>query len=968
MEKTRKYIFHCDYRYSISNTCLLVWIEICDFGKKADKFATREDIKDIFFKKNIPFSETVSADFYIPHQENTRILSSINEMHPDLRIEKENVSYLKKYIDCALIPFFDFNYFVKSLSGLRNFSLSPSFKYYNKFQNFVRSMIEKRYYIPGFYYEEGEYKFIYYPYINDEMGKFLEIYEKNLPMISVYGKGSIEDKRSFVSNLLLSCLNTVLDYMVSKGDADDFAEKALRASSIAHLVIKESHVQICGYNYDEWKCWVSRVAAKKVFTVTFEKTEEGFWRMNYCVDTGRYLIYAKDVYDSEDQEIRTFFVLELIRASQFSRYIKDSLLSPVPEFVDITEKELLSFLKEDASILGQNRIKILYPEFFRNINKLKAKIRFRRKRTSNTLSRRSISRSYLEFDWQLYAGDVPVDKNTVEEFLNNDQDFIKIGNEYIELDAVSLKRIVKNLKKEEESYKDGLSFFEALNYDLKDQVEIDKSELFTELLSKTDLNRHLMHVGRIDGFRGELRKYQEKGVSFMSFLDDLGFGVILADDMGLGKTIQIIAMLLYKKPKKVSLIVAPTTLLYNWEMELKKFGPSLKTYLHYGVNRIKDLSEVVKEHDIIICSYGIVKRDIEMLLNYDFSYLIIDEAQYIKNSNSDQAKAVKRLKGDNKFALTGTPIENRLMELWSIMDFVNPGLLLNSRSFFEKYEFPIIKNDDPLKKDQLHQVISPFVLRRMKTDKSIIRDLPDKQEIKIYLPLTEEQSVLYDGEINKIQNEMSSPEKKVSKMNMLATITKLKLICNHPLNYLTDKSSEDGKKRSAKLDSLVEMISTIEQEGRKSIIFTQFIKTGKLIQKRLEKEIGKKILFFHGSLDMDERRSMINEFDQNCEIPAMILSLKAGGLGLNLTMANYVFHFDRWWNPAVENQAVDRVHRIGQKRSTFVYKFITKGTLEERIDDLIESKIKLSDGIIPKGESIITELTEKDFINLIKRL
>lgn len=215
---------------------------------------------------------------------------------------------------------------------------------------------------------------------------------------------------------------------------------------------------------------------------------------------------------------------------------------------------------------------------------------------------------------------------------------------------------------------------------------------------------------------------------------------------------------------------------------------------------------------------------------------------------------------------------------------------------------------------------------------------------------------------------MSSPEKKVSKMNMLATITKLKLICNHPLNYLTDKSSEDGKKRSAKLDSLVEMISTIEQEGRKSIIFTQFINTGKLIQKRLEKEIGKKILFFHGSLDMDERRSMINEFDQNSEIPAMILSLKAGGLGLNLTMANYVFHFDRWWNPAVENQAVDRVHRIGQKRSTFVYKFITKGTLEERIDDLIESKIKLSDGIIPKGESIITELTEKDFINLIKRL
>jgi len=355
-------------------------------------------------------------------------------------------------------------------------------------------------------------------------------------------------------------------------------------------------------------------------------------------------------------------------------------------------------------------------------------------------------------------------------------------------------------------------------------------------------------------------------------------------------------------------------------------------------------------------------------LEHNFSYVIIDEAQYIKNASSDQAKAVKKLRGENKFALTGTPIENRLMELWSIMDFVNPGLLLNSKTFFNKYEFPIMKNDEHMKREQLHQVIAPFVIRRMKTDKDIIRDLPDKQEIKIYLPLTDEQAVLYDNEIHKIEKEIVDSNGKIAKMNMLATITKLKLICNHPLNYLSDNSSEDEKKRSSKLDSLVEMVNTIEQEGRKSIIFTQFIETGKLIKKRISAELGKKVLFFHGSLDLEDRRDMIEEFEKDENIPAMVLSLKAGGLGLNLTMANYVFHFDRWWNPAVENQAVDRVHRIGQKRNTFVYKFIIKGTLEERIDELIESKIRLSDGIIPKGDSIIADLSEKEFINLIKRL
>ena len=968
MDGMRRFIFHCDYRYSLSRDCLLVWIEICDFEKGADKFATKEDIKDLFFRKNIPFSDTVSADFYIPHQENTRILSSVESTHPEMVIEKEKVEYFKKYIDCALIPFYEFNYFVKALKSVSGHSLSPSFKYYDKFQKFVRHLIEKKYYLPGFYPKGEEFEFVYYPFYTKAVREHLELFYENLPMISVYGKGIIEDKVSFVNNFLLSCLNSLMDYLMTKGDAQDFADKALRASSIAHLVIKESGIRICGFNFEEWKCWSERIASKRQFIFACDRSDDGSWKINFGVETEKGVVFADEIYNSEDNGLKTFFLLELVRASQFSEPVRSSLLSPAPTHIALDEDDLLNFLKYDAAELSDNRIKIYYPQFFKNISKLKAKVRFRKRKSQAAFSRGAVSRVVLDFEWQLYAGDVVIDKETAEELLESGREFVKIGGNYIELDKLALRKIVKNLKIEEDKHKDGVNFFEALNFDLQDEIEIDKSEIFQNLIDNADMSKQFKYLTGIEGFNGVLRAYQEKGVSFLSFLDELGFGAILADDMGLGKTIQIIALLMHKKINKTALIVAPTTLLYNWEMELKKFAPSIRSYLHYGVNRLKDISEIIPQNDVIICSYGIVKRDLDMLLEHQFSYLIIDEAQYIKNANSDQAKAVKKLRGENRFALTGTPIENRLMELWSIMDFVNPGLLLDGRTFFNKYEYPIMKNDDDLKKQQLHQVISPFVLRRMKTDRDIIKDLPDKQEIKIYLPLTDEQIQLYDSEIKKIEQEIDSSGGKINKTNMLATITKLKQICNHPSNYLNDNTNDCGKKRSAKLDSLVEMVNTIEQEGRKSIIFTQYIDAGKIIKKRIFNDLGKKVLFFHGSLDLEARREMIEEFENDETIPAMVLSLKAGGLGLNLTMANYVFHFDRWWNPAVENQAVDRVYRIGQKLNTFVYKFICKGTLEERIDDLIESKIKLSDGIIPKGDSIISELTDKDFINLIRRM
>ncbi|MBN2790864.1 MAG: DEAD/DEAH box helicase [Candidatus Delongbacteria bacterium] len=965
----RKYIFHTDFQYSASKDCYLVWLEIFDEEKNINKFGTKEDIYELFFKNSIPTYDTMSRDFYIPHYNNIRLLDSYDEeLYPDVNEKFNDLTFLKKYVDCALVPFYDYTYFVKQVKLMQNtdYSISKSFKFYTKFNLFVRKLIEKKYFIPGFYRDdEDDYEFSYYPYFTRQIKEMLKIFVDNIPMISILDNGRIEDRVEFINNLLRSQMNSIIQFLLTKGDASEYVDRILRSSNLAHLVIKNDNVKICDYNFDEWKNWVSTITSNYKFVLNFSNTGDQCWRINYGLLNDDSVISAKDIYEG-DEKLKRFFVSELIRASQFTQYIKDSLLSPKPEYVDLTEQELLKFLKYDSIDLKENRIVILYPKFYKGIKKLSAKVTFQR-RTLSSLSKGIMSNLILDFRWKLFAGKKEIEKQRIEELLSQNREFVKIDDEYIELDLQSLKRIIKELKNEEERFENGISFFEALNYDISDDFEVDKTHLLESIMNKESSDTVFKIDSNIEGFNGKLRKYQEDGVSFIKFLDNMGLGVILADDMGLGKTIQIIALLLLKNPQKPVLIVTPTTLLYNWELEIKKFSPSLKPYLHYGVNRRKDINNIIKDYNIILCSYGVIKRDLDVFLKYSFDSIIIDEAQYIKNPLSDQAKAVKKLVGDNRFALTGTPIENRLMELWSIMDFVNPGLLLDSNNFMTKYEIPIMKNDDEIKKKQLYGVISPFVLRRMKTDKNIIQDLPEKQETKIYLPLTDEQILLYDQEIKNVEKEFTTGSKLKSKMNMLAVITRLKQICNHPVNYLKDNSN-DLFGRSSKLDSLRQMIKTIDQEERKTLVFTQFVESGKMIKKHLEESLGKDILFFHGSLNLQKRKEMIAKFENDNNIPAMVLSLRAGGLGLNLTAANYVFHYDRWWNPAVENQAVDRVHRIGQTRNTFVYKFITKDTLEERIDELIESKIKLSDGIIPKGESIISELSEKEFMKLIKRI
>ncbi|QLE43283.1 helicase [Nostoc sp. C052] len=435
-------------------------------------------------------------------------------------------------------------------------------------------------------------------------------------------------------------------------------------------------------------------------------------------------------------------------------------------------------------------------------------------------------------------------------------------------------------------------------------------------------------------------------------------------------TVQFIAFLLHLKEQDAlenpTLLVCPTSVLGNWEREVNKFAPSLKILQYHGDKRPKGKAflEAVKKHDLIVTSYSLLHRDIKSLQSVSWQIIVLDEAQNVKNPEAKQSKAVRQLEATFRIALTGTPVENRLQELWSILDFLNPGYLGNKQFFQRRFAMPIEKYGDTASLGQLRSLVQPFILRRLKSDRDIIQDLPDKQEMTVFCGLTGEQAALYQQVVEQSLVEIESAEGLQRRGMILALLIKLKQICNHPAQYL--KQATLDQHNSAKLLRLEEMLEEVLAEGDRALIFTQFAEWGKLLKPYLEKQLGREIFFLYGSTSKKQREEMIDRFQHDPQgPPIMILSLKAGGVGLNLTRANHVFHFDRWWNPAVENQATDRVFRIGQTRNVQVHKFVCTGTLEEKIHDMIESKKQLAEQVVGAGEEWLTEMDTDQLRNLL---
>ena len=578
----------------------------------------------------------------------------------------------------------------------------------------------------------------------------------------------------------------------------------------------------------------------------------------------------------------------------------------------------------------------------------------------------------VDFQVDLLVGDEKVSADDLTALARLKVPLLRVRGRWVELDERQLKAAIKAV----ERHRSGeLTVAEVLgevaaggDEDLP-LVEVDADGWLGDLLSGA-ADQRLAPTPTPPTFEGTLRPYQERGLSWLHFLSRLGLGGVLADDMGLGKTAQTLSLLLAERDgdgaahQHPTLLVCPMSLVSNWQKEAEKFAPSLKVYVHHGGGRLRedDLAARVKDSDLVLTTYGTALRDLAALRDLTWSRVVCDEAQAIKNSGTRQAQAVRAIPARTRLALTGTPVENHLAELWSIMDFCNPGLLGPAKTFRRRYQEPIEVRQDEDAAAALKRATGPFVLRRLKTDKTIISDLPEKLEMKVWCPLTPEQATLYQAVVDDMLAKIENSEGIERRGNVLAAMTRLKQVCNHPAHLLRDGSKLAG--RSGKLARLQELAEEIVAEGDKALVFTQYAEFGSLLQPYLADHLDRPVLWLHGGLSKQRRDELVARFQTDDEPMIFLLSLKAAGTGLNLTAANHVIHVDRWWNPAVEDQATDRAFRIGQSRNVQVRKFICTGTLEERIDEMIERKKALAQRVVGTGEDWLTELSTSDLRDL----
>lgn len=586
-----------------------------------------------------------------------------------------------------------------------------------------------------------------------------------------------------------------------------------------------------------------------------------------------------------------------------------------------------------------------------------------------------------DFRWQVALGDLDLSPEEFAEIAALQQPLVQWRGQWMAVDPHELAHIEQLF---EQSQLEGeIDVTTALAAALSGSITGVAGAGSTDVVAEGDVAGLLNLLRDLDafdetptpkGFKGELRPYQQRGLTWLTNMTKLGFGVCLADDMGLGKTIQIIATLLHHAEQKTwgdtpALLICPTSVLGNWERELRRFAPSLNVIRHHGRGRDGEMKKLLKQAKgkptVILTTYVIARMDVEMLSSITWSHLVIDEAQNIKNPQAQQAVAVRKIPAQRRFALTGTPVENRLMELWSILEFANPGLLGTARDFRRRFALPIERFGDRKVAEMLRRMVAPFILRRVKTDPTVIQDLPDKQEYKVYTMLTREQATLYQASVDAALERIESTSGVARRGNILALLTGLKQICNHPSNYLKDWEERELKGRSGKLSRLVEMLEEVLVEGERALIFTQYAEMGELLVDHLSEEFDIDVPFIHGGVPVEKRERIVQEFQEDADgPPVLILSLKAGGTGLNLTRATHVFHFDRWWNPAVEDQATDRAYRIGQTQMVQVHKFVCTGTIEEKVDEILEEKRGLADSIVGTGEDWITELDDNELREL----
>ncbi len=842
-----------------------------------------------------------------------------------------------------------FEYFAGVEENL-HIEVSDEYLFYHTLVQFVKKTIEKLNFIPTVKMGKEAFTIVYEPYFNnkDYLNAYKSIIENDY--LDVQTTKEIIDK--YLNYMIFTFLNIKAYKFADLKSASYFIKRAPNKRYIRSVDLA---VDI--------QTWLDEMALGSYEIVPIFNIEEN------GEDKFLLRVLAKNKKTNE--------VVPFDKLTEFEQTIIEKQINWATKYIedleDITmELDLAGVYKLVTQIsyyLAQAGMEVNLPEGMNNIivprASINAKIKEKRMAEIKSLldfaDNSIISLDQLmDFSIEISLGeDEKISAEEFQKLAKNSNGLIKYKDKYILIDKEETDKLLERLKKKPNLV---MNKMKLLHYALSGKIEdydFDYDEAFAKIIS--DFTK-VEDIEIPKDLNGVLRPYQVVGYKWLYTNIIKGFGCCIADDMGLGKTIQVISLILKlkeeKKIKKPALVVCPTTLLGNWEREFKMFAPSMNVFKYHGIDR-----EFSMDCDAILTTYAILRIDAEQFKKYEWDILVIDEAQNIKNPTTSQTQAVKAIKANMKVAMTGTPIENRLNELWSIFDFVNKGYLGTVTDFGKNYAIPIEKFKETTRIEKLKKAISPFMLRRLKTDKTIISDLPEKIVLDEYCYLTKNQALLYEKVLQSSMEEISNSKATINRRGAIfKLITCLKQVCNHPYHYL--KHGDMSQNASGKTQKLISILNNIIENDEKVLIFTQYKQMGDILTNIVANEYDIDPLFFHGSLNVKSRDTIIKQFEEDKDKKIMILSLKAGGLGLNLTPASNVIHYDLWWNPAVEDQATDRTYRIGQDKNVMVHRFITLSTFEEKIDKIIKDKRDLADSTIFVGEKIITELSDDEIYDI----
>ncbi len=704
--------------------------------------------------------------------------------------------------------------------------------------------------------------------------------------------------------------------------------------------------------------------------------ETGAWHVRYVLeaaDDPSLRLEADRVWDHRSgvpPEARGVLLAALGRAAALVPEVERTLQGDRPAGYALDVVGAHAFLTETAPFLEQAGFGLMLPAWWvgRGGARLVARAAARAPKFS---AKAGLGlEAVVEFDWRVALGGETLTREELERVAALKQPLVQIRGRWVQVGQDEIRAALalwQGRASRRGTLRDALRLAAGVGPDrgagLPVELEGADDWIHTFLARPDDQGAAFVELPPPPSLRATLRPYQARGYSWLAFLAERGLGACLADDMGLGKTLQTLALITrdWEESRRPALLVCPTSVLGNWRKEVERFAPHLPVLIHHGMERLRtaEFQGAAAASAMVLTTYPLLARDQEVLGGVAWRGVVLDEAQNVKNAETKQARAARALPADYRIALTGTPVENSVGDLWSLMEFLNPGLLGGQAEFRRSFFTPIQVDRDAEAIARLRRLTGPFTLRRLKSDPAIVADLPAKNEMKVYCTLTREQASLYAAVVADLEGRLSEPDEDDAigrRGHILAALSKLKQVCNHPAQFLGDGSPLPG--RSGKLERLVEMVQEAVAAGDRLLVFTQFAQMGTLLQGHLRSVLGQEVLFLHGAVARAERERMVESFQQGeGGPPVFLLSLRAGGTGLNLTAANRVIHFDRWWNPAVEDQATDRAFRIGQRRDVQVHKFVCAGTLEERIDAMIDGKREVAERVVGTGEGWLTELS-----------